>query len=176
MQDLTSGPRLLELLLLMTPAYVANMAPPFLRFWHGPNPPISRRWLGDHKTVGGFLVGTLAGVLVAWLISLLTLWKLPHANELPFALHWFWFGSSMGFAALLGDSIKSFFKRRLGIQSGSRWIPFDQLDFVAAALLVMSAWTKISWGEAAAILALSLIADLLVNQVSYRLGIKREPW
>jgi hypothetical protein len=57
MQTLPSGLRIIELIVLMAPAYVANMAPPFLRFWHGPNPPISRKWLGDHKTVGGFVVG-----------------------------------------------------------------------------------------------------------------------
>jgi CDP-2,3-bis-(O-geranylgeranyl)-sn-glycerol synthase len=176
MQGLPSGQRLLELLLLMAPAYVANMAPPFLRFWHGPNPPISRRWLGDHKTVGGFIVGTLVGALVAWAISMRTIGDLAYVENSPFASHWFWFGISMGFAALLGDSIKSFFKRRLGIQSGSPWIPFDQLDFVVAALLVLSAWVRIGWGEAAVILVLSFIADLLVNQASYRLGIKRDPW
>jgi CDP-2,3-bis-(O-geranylgeranyl)-sn-glycerol synthase len=82
----------------------------------------------------------------------------------------------MGFAALAGDSIKSFFKRRIGIQSGSPWIPFDQLDFVVASLLVMHAWTKIAWAEAMVVLTLSFVADVVVNQASYRLGIKRDPW
>jgi hypothetical protein len=42
---------------LMLPAYLANMAPPFARFWPGWNRQISRRWLGDHKTAVGFCAG-----------------------------------------------------------------------------------------------------------------------
>jgi len=30
----------------MAPAYLANMTPPFMKYWKGWNPPISRRWLG----------------------------------------------------------------------------------------------------------------------------------
>jgi len=48
----------LQLIYLMLPAYLANMAPPFTRFWPGWNRPISRRWLGDHKTVVGFAQGS----------------------------------------------------------------------------------------------------------------------
>src|SRR2546430_1936440 len=51
----------------MAPAYVANMAPPFVRYWKGWNRPISRRWLGSHKTVVGFGAGVLRAVLVTWL-------------------------------------------------------------------------------------------------------------
>ena len=51
----------------MAPAYVANMAPPFVRYWKGWNRPISRRWLGSHKTVVGFGAGVLGAVLVTWL-------------------------------------------------------------------------------------------------------------
>jgi CDP-2,3-bis-(O-geranylgeranyl)-sn-glycerol synthase len=175
MQTLPSGLRIIELIVLMAPAYVANMAPPFLRFWHGPNPPISRKWLGDHKTVGGFVVGIAAGIIVAWSFSKGAFTSLPHGANLPFE-HWLWFGASMGFAALVGDSLKSFFKRRLNLRPGAPWIPFDQIDFVVAALIVLSFWIKIDWLEMAIVLALSFLADVIVNQLSYRLGIKREPW
>lgn len=175
-QELPSGIRIIELTVLMTPAYIANMAPTFLRFWHGPNPPVSRQWLGNHKTIGGFIVATLAGIVVAWMIAKaysagLLDWVAP-----PYVENWFWFGGSLGFAAILGDSIKGFFKRQLHIQPGASWIPFDQLDFVIAALLVIRFWIQISWIEAGIIVAISFFADLLVNQISYRIGIKRAPW
>jgi CDP-2,3-bis-(O-geranylgeranyl)-sn-glycerol synthase len=60
----------LELVYTMRPAYFANMAAPFAKFWAGWNRPISRRWLGDHKTVIGFLLGVVAAVLTAYLQSL----------------------------------------------------------------------------------------------------------
>jgi CDP-2,3-bis-(O-geranylgeranyl)-sn-glycerol synthase len=176
MQALPSGLRIVELMVLIAPAYLANMAPPFLRFWHGPNPAISRAWLGEHKTVGGFVVGTLAGVLAAFFLSKASLPILPNLANQPIVKHWFWFGSSLGFFALLGDSIKSFIKRRLNIRPGAPWVPFDQLDFVVAAILVVSCWVEISWIEAVIVLAISFLGDLIVNQLSYRLGIKRTPW
>jgi hypothetical protein len=43
----------LRLLYFMTPAYVANMAPPFVRFWKGWNRPIHVGLFGTHKTVVG---------------------------------------------------------------------------------------------------------------------------
>jgi CDP-2,3-bis-(O-geranylgeranyl)-sn-glycerol synthase len=175
-QELPSGIRIIELIVLMMPAYIANMAPPFLRFWHGPNPPISRKWLGDHKTIGGFIVAIVAGIVVAWVISKASFTGLPNWGALPFVENWLWFGSSMGFAALLGDSIKSFFKRQLQIKPGVAWIPFDQLDFVVAALLVIRFWVQISWIEAGITVSLSFLADVLINQISYRIGIKRAPW
>src|SRR5207245_2953937 len=58
--------RALQLAYFMAPAYVANMAPPFVRYWKGWNRPISRRWLGEHKTVLGFVVGVLAAMLVTF--------------------------------------------------------------------------------------------------------------
>lgn len=44
----------MQLVYFIAPAYAANMLPPFVKYWRGWNPPISRRWLGDHKTVLGF--------------------------------------------------------------------------------------------------------------------------
>ena len=52
--------RLVELAYLMLPAYLAKMAPPFAKYWRGWNRPISRTWLGDHKTVIGFALAALA--------------------------------------------------------------------------------------------------------------------
>jgi CDP-2,3-bis-(O-geranylgeranyl)-sn-glycerol synthase len=175
-QELPSGIRIIELIVMMAPAYIANMAPTFLRFWHGPNPPVSQKWLGDHKTIGGFIVATFAGIVVAWMIAKASSTGLLDWVALPIVENWFWFGSSMGFAAILGDSIKSFFKRQLHIQPGASWIPFDQLDFVIAALLVIRFWIQISWIEAGIIIAVSFLGDVLINQISYRIGIKRAPW
>src|SRR5256885_1188018 len=58
--------RVLQLVYFMAPAYLANMAPPFVRYWKGWNRPISRRWLGAHKTVLGFAAGVLAATLVTF--------------------------------------------------------------------------------------------------------------
>ncbi|WP_051361860.1 CDP-archaeol synthase [Solimonas soli] len=161
----------LQLLYLMLPVYAANMAPPFSRWWPWPNPPISRRWLGEHKTVVGFAFGLVAAPLVAALQALV-----DGPGSLTPGAPWFAIGMASGWGAMLGDSAKSFVKRRLGIAPGARWIPADQLDFVIGGLLMLSPWLTLSWGDVATLLALSFIGDLAVNQLAFRLGIRRSPW
>jgi len=100
------------------------------RTWRG------RRVLGDHKTWRGLVVGVLAGALTfalqqaifraGWLQALALL-DYDACSPLP--------GALLGFGALLGDAVKSFFKRGLGIAPGGTWIPFDQLDFLVGAWL-----------------------------------------
>jgi CDP-2,3-bis-(O-geranylgeranyl)-sn-glycerol synthase len=164
--------RLIDLLYLMLPLYTANMAPPFARYWHGWNRPISERWLGTHKTVLGFGLGILTAIGMCWLQSRLA-WQ---RSLLDYSSHWFALGVSTGVAAMAGDSLKSFFKRRLAIEPGKPWIPFDQLDFVVAGLIVLSFWVALGWRDVIAVLFISFIGGFIVNQIAFRLGIKDTPW
>jgi CDP-2,3-bis-(O-geranylgeranyl)-sn-glycerol synthase len=162
---------LAHLAYLMLPAYAANMTPPFVRFWKGWNRPIHLASLGAHKTVVGFLSGVLMAVVAT---------ALQYAIDASFSLidysHWIWIGLGFGVGAMAGDSIKSYFKRRLGVAPGQPWVPFDQLDFVAGALLVVGPLARIDAGDIALILAMSLVGDIVVNRVAFRLGIKSSPW
>ena len=163
--------RLLELVYLMAPAYLANMAPPFLRFWKGRNPPISRRWLGDHKTIGGVLLGTGVALAAAWAQSLID-WS----GSLVSYDRWPLVGLALGAGALGGDLAKSFFKRARGIAPGRSWIPADQLDFVAGALVFAWPWARLGWLDVGAILAFSFAGDIAVNHLAYWLRIRDSPW
>ena len=161
----------LQLVYLMLPAYLANMAPPFARYWPGWNPPISRRWLGDHKTVVGFCAGLAVALAVTFAQSKAG-WS---AGLVPYA-HWPLLGLAFGFGAMAGDSLKSLLKRLRGIPPGRPWIPMDQLDFVVGSLLLILPFADLSWREIAVILAISFIGDITVNQISYALGIRRTRW
>lgn len=162
---------LAQLLYFMLPAYAANMAPPFVRFWPGWNRPIHTRLLGTHKTVLGFAIGVATAMLVT---------AIQAAIPTPLARvdyqHWFWLGLGFGVGAMAGDSGKSLLKRKLGIAAGAPWVPLDQLDFVLGALALVGAWAGLSWREIALILIVSLIGDLLVNRIAYALRIKDTPW
>ena len=162
---------LLQLLYFMLPAYAANMAPPFVRFWRGWNRPIHARLLGEHKTVLGFAVGVLAGVLVTAVQSMFAI-PLARADY----GQWPWLGLGFGAGAMLGDSLKSLAKRRLGIPAGARWFPLDQLDFVIGALALVGTRAGLSWLELAAIALISVVGDLLVNRLAFMLRIKDTPW
>jgi CDP-2,3-bis-(O-geranylgeranyl)-sn-glycerol synthase len=164
-------PRLLELLYLMLPVYVANMAPPFVKYWPGPVRPISERWLGSHKTWLGYAFALLAATAVAWLQ-----WRVQRAGALADYRQWYLLGPACGLAAMLGDSAKSFVKRRLGIAPGQRWMPADQLDFVVGGLLALSCWVELRAIDVAIVLGVTFLAALAVNRLAFWLGIKNTPW
>ncbi len=163
--------RALQLAYFMAPAYVANMAPPFVRYWKGWNRPISRRWLGTHKTVLGFVVGVLAAMLVTF-----AQWRLAWSGSIVAYEEWPLLGLLFGVGAMAGDSAKSFFKRRLGVEPGRPWIPFDQLDFVVGALVLVHTRVALTWADVATILLLSFCGHIVVSHVGRWLGVKDTRW
>jgi CDP-2,3-bis-(O-geranylgeranyl)-sn-glycerol synthase len=163
--------RLAQLLYLMLPVYLANMAPPFAKYWHGWNPPISAALLGSHKTVLGFAAGIATAIACAFVQA-----QLRWEGSLLAPEHWLVAGSAAGFGAMAGDSLKSFFKRRLHIAPGQRWIPFDQLDFIAGGLIALSFFVPLTCSDIALICAASFAGDVLVNHLSFYLHIRETKW
>jgi CDP-2,3-bis-(O-geranylgeranyl)-sn-glycerol synthase len=124
------------------PAYVANMSPVLVqrRFrwlavpidggatWRG------RRVLGDHKTWRGLLAGIVVAPIVLALQGVAHhLGYLHDIALVDYATASPWLGVLMGLGTGVGDALKSFFKRQIGIAPGASWIGFDQLDFVVGA-------------------------------------------
>ena len=155
-------------LLFFTPAYVANMIPPFFRklpFGY----PIDggRTWrghplLGKNKTWRGLVLGTLAGGVTGYLLQI--------SNQ-PFV---WWWGLALGFAALFGDALKSLVKRQIGIAPGGRWVPFDQLDFLIAAWIVSLAFIRFSIFTVVLGFTLIFVGTILVQVFGGATGIKAD--
>ncbi len=163
--------RIVQLVYLMLPIYLANMAAPFARHWPGWNHSISQRWLGGHKTVVGFALGVATAVAVAF-VQFRVAWS---GNLISYE-QWLLFGLGCGIGALGGDSIKSLIKRRLGIAPGRSWVPADQLDFVVGGMIVLSFWANLNWLDLVIILVLSFVGDIMVNHVAFALGIRDTKW
>ena len=163
--------RVIDLLYMMLPIYAANMAPPFVKYWRGWNRPISERWLGSHKTVLGFFLGIAAAILTALLQS-----RIHWQGNLVSYEQWFLLGLSSGCGAMVGDSLKSYLKRRLQIAPGQSWIPADQLDFVIGGLLVLSFWVHLDWLDVITILTVSFVGDIMINHLSFYFGIRNTRW
>ena len=163
--------RILQLIYLMLPVYAANMAPPFVRYWPGRVRPISERWLGSHKTWLGYAFAIVAATVVAALQS----WLEWSGGRVDYA-QWALLGPACGLGAMLGDSAKSFVKRRLGIAPGQRWVPADQLDFVIGGMVALAFWVE--WGalDVAIVLGLTFGGALLVNRLAFAVGLKDVPW
>lgn len=167
----TAASHVLRLLYFMAPAYVANMAPPFVRYWKGWNRPISRRWLGPHKTVVGFGIGVLAAVVVTFIQA-----RVAWAGALVAYDHWATLGFRFGLGAMAGDSAKSLVKRRRGIPPGDPWIPWDQLDFVVGALVLVRGQAALSWADLTAIALLTVAGHILVSHLGYWTGVRDVKW
>ena len=101
-----------------------------------------KRIFGDHKTLRGILVGVLTGIVTCliqgyiyrhstWIQSISLIDYSSYAT--CFAL-----GLALGFGALAGDAIKSFFKRQFAVPSGKPWFPFDQIDYIVGGLVLSS--------------------------------------
>ncbi|HJQ92892.1 MAG TPA: CDP-2,3-bis-(O-geranylgeranyl)-sn-glycerol synthase [Candidatus Thermoplasmatota archaeon] len=177
-----------------------------------------RRVLGKGKTWRGLTGGTLLGAVTAVVVAVLVPaydapgffqgWDyglkgfagppigsdgscdtesdcdLPTSHILAVASY----GAILGFAALVGDAVKSYFKRRVGKEGGAPWVPFDQLDFVlfglaaafAAAPLLADGWVMAAllddWVVLTTLVVLTPLLHFLVNVIGYWLKLKDVPW
>lgn len=165
---------LIQLLYLMIPAYVANMAPPVLAKYSPWNAPMDFgfslggiRIFGDHKTWAGFVVGVLAALIVGTFMSH-TYW--------PFEFSGITWSVLVGIGALAGDAIKSFFKRRVGVKPGSPWIPFDQIDYTVGAFTLGSIVFFPGGAYAGIIVIISAVGHVIINHIGYYLGVREVKW
>ena len=148
-------------IIFFLPAYVANAMPVVvagLKIFPSLAKPIHAKWLGTSKTYRGFIFGIAGALLIGFF-----------QNTLLLSL-------TLGVGALLGDLIKSFFKRLIGIKSGNPWPPFDQLDYVIGALLFSSFILSQSTEVIITLLIISPLFSITANITAYLLKIKKVWW
>lgn len=170
-------------LYLMLPAYFANMAPVIVKKINLFNYPIDmntklnkKPLLGSHKTFRGFAFGVAFAILIAYLQSLL--YENEFFRNMSFFSYqnWLLLGFLMGFGALAGDAIKSFFKRRVGIKPGHKFVPFDQIDFALGALLLVAPFFHLTIEVFMLSVLLTFALHIAVNHVAFYLKIRNEKW
>jgi CDP-2,3-bis-(O-geranylgeranyl)-sn-glycerol synthase len=120
----------------------------------------------------GFTTGVLAAVLTAAVQTHLG-WS---ADAIAVRETWLGLGLRFGIGAMAGDAIKRFFKRRAGVPSGERWVPFDQIDFIVGALVLVWPVADLSWLDVVTILLVSALGHILVNHIGYWLGVRPARW
>ena len=134
---------------------------------------------GQNKTWRGLIGGTILGALAMMLQIYLYqhyAWAQNAAGPVDYSL---WYMPILGLAlaagALLGDAIESMFKRQKGIPSGQKWIPFDQLDYIAGALLLSLFFVRLDIGYYMLMLVVWFGVHLLSSYVGYLTGFKDAP-
>jgi CDP-2,3-bis-(O-geranylgeranyl)-sn-glycerol synthase len=170
---------LVESLFFFLPAYVANMAPIFAKSLSLPlAKPINAVLFGSHKTWRGLYAAYLGALLV--LIAQKFLWQISwfrNNSVLDYQqINIFLFAIPFGLGAIIGDLMKSFFKRRINKQPGAPWFPFDQIDFVVGALFFLSPLFFPGWAVVTCLIVLTPVFHFLANVIGYWLGLKEVWW
>ncbi|MGB8217710.1 MAG: CDP-2,3-bis-(O-geranylgeranyl)-sn-glycerol synthase [Candidatus Methanoperedens sp.] len=170
---------ILKAVWLMLPAYIAN--PTAVVFGggtpidFGKNCKDGRRILGDGKTFRGLIGGTICGII----IGIIQMQVQPQFSLGAFTLAAV---VALSFGALLGDIVKSFFKRRLGLARGDKFPLVDQLDFVAGAwilsYIVEPKWftDNFTFWIIITVIIFTPILHRLTNVIGYYAKLKKEPW
>lgn len=169
------------------PAGVANAAPvfankiPILKNWKTPvdfgKSYRGKRILGDNKSWRGIISGTLTGGITALLVYLIY----PNAAEVLWynpivpALDMFVVGCALGFGALFGDVVESFFKRQYGVPAGHSWFPFDQIDYILGGLLLVTPFVSLQSIQYIVIIATWFGLHIFFAYAGYLLRLKDKP-
>ena len=137
-----------------------------------------RRVFGDGKTWRGLIAGILAGMAIGavqlWAAETYDLTFFPRQTLLSIML--------LSVGALLGDLVKSFFKRRFGKERGAKWPVADQYDLVVGAFLLLlvfdPVWlfAEVSFAAFICILILTPILHRTVNIIGFLIKVKEVPW
>jgi len=168
------------------PGLIANMVPIFVRnrfkFLAIPvdfnKKLFGKKIFGTHKTYRGFIFGILAAILVSLIQMIL------YDRRLFLSLSYIDYGTTsfiyigavLGFGALFGDLIRSFFKRRANLKEGAKWFPWDQIDYVLG-IAVFSFFIKpMSWQMIIILLLTGPILSILATRTGYLLKIRKEKW
>lgn len=124
---------------------------------------------GQHKTWDGFVIGLYMGFSTTVTIAILL-------SDVSYLL----VGLGASLAALVGDLIGSFIKRRIGIPSGSLLPVLDQVDFILMVTLfycilnIHEFYSKPLYIMYSYLIIIAL--HVLTNNIAYYLGVKDKRW
>jgi len=179
---------LLECLYFLAPAGFATLTPQMVahfKMLEGLKKPIDfnksfrgKRIFGDSKTIRGYIVGTITGLIVGLIqyslsdVEFVSNRSLINYSSLSIAI---FSGILLGLGALVGDSVKSFFKRQINIAPGKSWVIFDQVDFILGGILFSLPIAVLSFKYYLAMIFIYLAVHITTTTIGYFVGVK-ESW
>ncbi|MDH5648013.1 MAG: CDP-archaeol synthase [Gammaproteobacteria bacterium] len=115
--------------------------------------------LGHSKTLRGLLSAIGAAAIVA-----------PH-------LGWSWTtGALFGVAAMMGDLVSSFIKRRRKLTPHSMALGLDQIPESLLPCLAVKSVLSLSWSTIGIVVVIFFVGELLLSQLLYKLNIRDRPY
>ncbi len=175
-------------IILFIPAFIANPGAVVTggigKMDFGKNFIDGRRIFGDGKTISGFFGGSFIGIIFGLIIfEVIFITKAVSVNYGSNILEAVLPISAMSFGSLIGDLLGSFFKRRIGMKSGSKGNLLDQWPFVLSATLFIFIFSRGFFYDAypylipiIVILVLTPPLHRSVNILAFKLHRKDVPW
>jgi len=171
---------LLKTLWFFLPAGLANMSPVIFKWIPFLNYPIDfnkkfkgQPLLGINKTFRGLILAILVGIATVYFQRLFYPQMISVSIIDYTKVNIYLLGFLLGFGAIFGDIVASFFKRRLNILPGKSWFPFDQIDWIVGSIILTSFYVDICWKYLITSFILLGFMHLIVNLTGYHLKIKR---
>ncbi len=173
----------LEVLWFLLPAAIANSVPSLTKdILPKYNIPVDlgltfrgKRVFGAHKSLRGLILGTIAGGLIfclqKYLVNESTF--LSDISIIDYGASTIIPGLAISFGALLGDMIKSFFKRQINIQPGKPWFPFDQSDWLIGSIIFAHPFYELTPLIAISTLLIGVALHLLAKVIGFLTGIEK---
>jgi len=118
-----------------------------------------RPLFGTSKTWRGLAAAVLATTVVAPLVGLA--WQA---------------GFAIGAAAMAGDLLSSFLKRRLGLKSSSQALGLDQVPESLLPLLVVARTLGLTIPDMLAVTLLFFAGELIISRVLFALHVRDRPY
>jgi hypothetical protein len=118
-----------------------------------------RRWLGDSKTWRGVIAAALAAGFGAVLLGL-------SAGV----------GVVIGIAAMIGDLLSSFVKRRLGIPASGMALGLDQIPEALLPLLAIAGEFALTGPVIGGTVVGFIVLELALSPIFYWIGIRNRPY
>jgi len=178
----------LSCLYFFLPAYCTNMVPPlakrlkFLNFLER-EVDFGKKFLGkpifgSHKTWRGVVSGILIGVIAVYFQRWLFQFSGPRSiSFLDYnQINLIWFGFLISAGAILGDLFFAFIKRRLKLEPGAIFIPFDQTNYVIGAAFLLTPFFKVDILIWVTLFIATFILHVIFNRLGYHLGVHKNKW
>jgi len=134
--------------------------------------------LGSHKSWRGVVLGILVGFLAALMQS--CLYQFPAIQKISFLdygqINIFLFGFLISAGAIFGDLLFAFIKRRLKLRPGTRFLPWDQTNYVIGVAIFLTAIFKIEIMVWLTLFILTFLLHIIFNRLGYHLKLHCAKW
>jgi CDP-2,3-bis-(O-geranylgeranyl)-sn-glycerol synthase len=171
------------------PAYLANMTPPlakkisFLKDFNAPvdfGLKVRRQCLfGSHKTWRGVFSAIFVGMSVLLVQGCLAanFSVFRNISQIDYgAQNLFSLGFLMAAGVMAGDLGSAFIKRRLNINPGEKFIPWDQTNYVIGAFVFAQPYLHLSFKVWFTLFVATFFLHVAINRIGYELGIHKAKW